>query len=137
MQTEPRSLQTVSLILLLILATAGLPSSAFAGEALLRNPRFESNFNTNSPPPDPALPNGWPYVGPIDEWTGGSGVNDLVYDPTGPFANAGTPVPDGRQMPPHQRGERVHLAPLHALQQVAVAGVGFIRLDRLHHPCLA
>jgi hypothetical protein len=53
------------------------------GAAFVRNPSFESNFNET-----------WPHYSAIDDWVGGSGVNDLVLDPGGPFHNAGTPVPD-------------------------------------------
>lgn len=50
-----------------------------AAAAFVRNPSFESNYEET-----------WPHYSPIDEWTGGSGVNDA----TGPFHNGGTPVPD-------------------------------------------
>lgn len=50
-----------------------------AAAAFVRNPSFESNYEET-----------WPHYSPIDEWTGGSGVNDA----TGPFHNSGTPVPD-------------------------------------------
>ncbi len=53
------------------------------GQALVRNPSFESNWNET-----------WPHYGAVDEWAGASGVNDLSLDPGGPFHNAGTPVPD-------------------------------------------
>lgn len=67
-------------------------------QTLVRNPSFESNVNTNSEPLSAGAPQGWPYYGPVDEWQGASGVNDLVYDPGGPFHNAGTPVPDGQRI---------------------------------------
>lgn len=60
----------------------GASLSAF-GQAFVRNPSFESNWNEV-----------WPHYGPVDEWAGASGVNDLLLDPGGPFHNAGTPVPD-------------------------------------------
>ncbi|MEZ5330009.1 MAG: hypothetical protein R3F19_33600 [Verrucomicrobiales bacterium] len=50
----------------------------FAG--LIENPSFEFNFNDE-----------WPHYGPIDLWSGGSGVNEA----DGPFHNNGTPVPEG------------------------------------------
>lgn len=53
------------------------------GAAFVRNPSFESNFNDV-----------WPHYSAVDEWSGATGVNDLELDPTGPFHNAGTPVPD-------------------------------------------
>jgi len=62
------------------LAWAGTPA---LGAAFIRNPSFESNFNDT-----------WPHYSSADEWTGISGVNDLELDPTGPFHNSGTPVPD-------------------------------------------
>lgn len=82
----------------LLLALATWPA---LGQSLVRNPSFESNLNDESDPLSPGAPQGWPYYGPIDEWTivgGGSGVNDLTYDAGGPFHNAGTPVPDGRRI---------------------------------------
>lgn len=47
--------------------------------AFLKNPSFESNYNDT-----------WPHYGAIDEWTGGSGVNEAG----GPFHNGPTPIPD-------------------------------------------
>ncbi len=46
---------------------------------LITNPSFESNYNPT-----------FPGYGPIDGWSGGSGVNEG----TGPFHNGGTPIPD-------------------------------------------
>lgn len=64
------------------------------GAAFVRNPSFESNLNNTSDPLAPGQPQGWPYYSSVDEWVGASGVNDVTYDPNGPFHNAGTPVPD-------------------------------------------
>lgn len=72
---------------------------AALGQALVKNPSFESNLNDETEPLSAGAPQGWPYYGAIDDWTaGGGGVNDLVYDAGGPFHNAGTPVPDGRRV---------------------------------------
>ncbi len=73
---------------LLCVATAAallcvIPAPPARGQALVRNPSFESNWNVT-----------WPHYGPVDEWPGASGVNGLSLDPGGPFHNAGTPVPD-------------------------------------------
>ncbi|HAQ99775.1 MAG TPA: hypothetical protein DCR61_10530 [Verrucomicrobiales bacterium] len=43
------------------------------------NPSFEFNY-----------PETWPHYGEVEEWQGGSGVNQV----DGPFHNGGTPVPD-------------------------------------------
>ena len=58
---------------------AGLAAVSARGDAFVRNPSFESNYNET-----------WPHYSPVDEWPGASGVNDG----TGPFHNTGTPVPD-------------------------------------------
>lgn len=58
---------------------AGLGTTPSPGDAFIRNPSFESNYNET-----------WPHYGPADEWTGASGVNDA----SGPFHNNGTAVPD-------------------------------------------
>jgi hypothetical protein len=65
----------------LILASVGLAalSQALLADSFLKNPSFESNYNDT-----------WPHYGSIDEWNGGSGVND----DTGPFHNAGTAIPE-------------------------------------------
>ena len=71
------------------------------GQALVKNPSFESNVNTNTEPLAPGAPQGWPYYSSIDDWQSAAaagGVNDLVYDAGGPFHNAGTPVPDGQRI---------------------------------------
>ncbi|MCI0533727.1 MAG: DUF642 domain-containing protein [Verrucomicrobiales bacterium] len=47
--------------------------------SFVRNPSFESNYNDT-----------FPHYGAIDEWSGGSGVNEAG----GPFHNNGTPIPD-------------------------------------------
>lgn len=78
-----------------LLAALSLPCF---GQGLVKNPSFENNLNTTTPPLAPGAPQGWPYYSSIDSWQGGSGVNDLVYDAGGPFHNAGTPVPDGRRI---------------------------------------
>lgn len=68
----------------LVIAVSGLMAvGSVFGAALVRNPSFESNFNDV-----------WPHYSSVDDWSGASGVNDLELDPTGPFHNAGTPVPD-------------------------------------------
>src|SRR5262245_18581319 len=65
----------------LVLATALLMSANLLRAAsFVRNPSFESNYN-----------DAFPHYGSIDEWTGGSGVNQA----DGPFHNGGTPIPDG------------------------------------------
>lgn len=74
--------------------TITLAASTAWGAAFVRNPSFESNFNNITDPPVAGLPQGWPYYSSVDEWSGASGVNDVEYDPNGPFHNAGTPVPD-------------------------------------------
>ncbi|MBL9139660.1 MAG: hypothetical protein JNK85_27570 [Verrucomicrobiales bacterium] len=80
-----------------LLASTLIPAAL--GQALVKNPSFESNLNDETEPISPGAPQGWPYYGSIDEWNaGGGGVNDLVYDPGGPFHNSGTPVPDGRRV---------------------------------------
>ncbi|MCC6233214.1 MAG: DUF642 domain-containing protein, partial [Verrucomicrobiales bacterium] len=81
----------------LLLALATVPP--VLGQALVKNPSFESNLNDETEPLSAGAPLGWPYYSAIDEWTGGgTGVNDLVYDAGGPFHNSGTPVPDGRRV---------------------------------------
>lgn len=62
-------------VLVLLTSACALPLQA----ALIKNPSFELNYNET-----------WPHYGSIDEWTGGSGVNDS----SGPFHNNGTPIPD-------------------------------------------
>ncbi|MDG2122592.1 MAG: hypothetical protein P8J87_02765, partial [Verrucomicrobiales bacterium] len=59
-----------------------LATSATADSFIL-NPSFESNFT------EP-----WPFYGPVDDWSGGSGTNRA----DGPFHNNGTPVTDGEQI---------------------------------------
>jgi hypothetical protein len=82
-----------------------LPAS---GQTLVKNPSFENNVNTNTPPLTPNAPQGWPYYSSIDDWTSAAGgVNDLVYDAGGPFHNAGTPVPDGQRVAFKQGGGTV------------------------------
>lgn len=66
------------------------------GAAFIRNPSFESNFNET-----------WPHYSSVDEWIGGSGVNDVELDPSGPFHNAGTPVPDRARVGFKQGGGEV------------------------------
>ena len=61
---------------------AGLPAAAHAS-SYVANPSFELNYNST-----------FPGYGPITGWTGGSGVNQA----TGPFHNAGTPIPDGARV---------------------------------------
>lgn len=70
-------LQLLSLPLSLLLATSAIADS------LILNPSFESNFT------EP-----WPFYGPVDDWSGGSGTNRA----DGPFHNNGTPVIDGEQI---------------------------------------
>ena len=87
--------------LVAVLLGSGLSFLAQAGDAFIKNPSFENNLNTNTPPLSPGAPQGWPYYSSIDDWQiggVGSGVNDVVYDAGGPFLNAGTPVPDGRRI---------------------------------------
>lgn len=56
------------------------PSVALTSAApAIQNPSFESNYNDV-----------FPHYGPIDSWTGGSGVNESG----GPFHNPGTEIPD-------------------------------------------
>ena len=70
-----------------ILRSTGLTCTLFAlghlvpapAASFVANPSFETNYNDV-----------WPHYGLIDNWTGGSGVNDS----TGPFHNGGTPIPD-------------------------------------------
>jgi hypothetical protein len=66
---------------LLLAGTLGtvLAASPAWGQAFVRNPSFESNYNDV-----------WPHYSAADEWVGASGVNDA----TGPFHNNGTAVPD-------------------------------------------
>lgn len=72
---------THSILALGCLATTlALPA---LGQALVKNPSFENSIATT-----------WPFYGPIDDWQGGSGVNEGG----GPFHNSGTPVPDGRRI---------------------------------------
>ncbi len=70
-----------------LIISAGLAAGWLAGpavgQALVKNPSFESNWNE-----------AWPHYSAVDEWPGANGVNDLSLDPGGPFHNAGTPVPD-------------------------------------------
>jgi hypothetical protein len=87
----------IGIPILTAVATAFLAWSA-SGQTLVKNPSFENNLNTNTPPASAGAPEGWPYYSSIDDWQGGSGVNDLVYDAGGPFHNSGTPVPDGRRV---------------------------------------
>lgn len=85
-----------------------LTAGSTLGATFVKNPSFENNVNTNSAPLAAGAPQGWPYYGPIDDWNvGGGGVNDLVYDPGGPFHNSGTPVPDGRRVGFKQGGGSV------------------------------
>jgi hypothetical protein len=51
--------------------------------AIVVNPSFESNYNDQ-----------FPHYGAIDNWTGGSGVNESG----GPFHNGGTPIPDTKRV---------------------------------------
>lgn len=88
------------------LTSAFLPTAL--GQGLVKNPSFESNLNDETDPLAAGAPQGWPYYGPIDDWTAsGGGVNDLVYDAGGPFHNNGTPVPDGRRVGFKQGGGNV------------------------------
>ncbi len=63
-------------VLAAIMASLG-PVAVQAG--FLQNPSFESNYN-----------DAFPHYGSIDNWTGGSGVNEGA----GPFHNSGTTIPD-------------------------------------------
>ena len=54
-------------------------SAAVSAQPVVLNPSFEFNY-----------PEEWPHYGEIDEWQGGSGVNQS----DGPFHNGGTPIPD-------------------------------------------
>src|SRR5262245_1662944 len=65
------------LLAAIVFSIAGI--SLFAG-SFVTNPSIEANYNDT-----------YPHYGAIDEWTGGSGVNQA----DGPFHNNGTPVPDG------------------------------------------
>jgi hypothetical protein len=68
-------------LLRLILACVGLAvlSQALWADSFVKNPSFESNYNDT-----------YPHYGTIDEWNGGSGVNEDA----GPFHNTGTAIPD-------------------------------------------
>ncbi len=59
-----------------------IPSFAVAA-SFVANPSFELNYNAT-----------FPGYSAITSWTGGSGVNQS----TGPFHNAGTPIPDGTRV---------------------------------------
>jgi hypothetical protein len=59
-----------------------IPSLAVAA-SFVANPSFELNYNAT-----------FPGYSTITNWTGGSGVNQS----TGPFHNAGTPIPDGTRV---------------------------------------
>jgi hypothetical protein len=61
----------------MLIALAANPN--IAAQSFVLNPSFESNYN-----------DGFPHYGPIDDWTGGSGVNEQP----GPFHNVATPIPD-------------------------------------------
>jgi hypothetical protein len=61
-----------------IVALLAQSSMGFA-QSLFLNSSFEFNY-----------PETWPHYGEIDEWNGGSGVNQA----DGPFHNGGTPIPD-------------------------------------------
>jgi hypothetical protein len=65
----------------LSILSAGLVASAMNSSAasFVPNPSFESSYNDV-----------FPHYGPIDSWTGGSGVNESG----GPFHNGATPIPD-------------------------------------------
>ena len=67
----------VRLTLLSLLFAALLPAAA---ATFVANPSFELNYNASAP-----------GYSTINNWTGGSGVNQS----TGPFHNSGTPIPDG------------------------------------------
>jgi hypothetical protein len=60
--------------------------------AFIQNPSFESNWNST-----------YPHYGPIDSWTGGSGVNDRSLDRGGPFHDNGK-TPDGNRVAFQQQG---------------------------------
>lgn len=62
----------------LLVLTLGAAQSVLAA-SYVANPSFESNYNPT-----------FPSYGPIDSWSGGSGVNQK----NGPFHNGGTPIPD-------------------------------------------
>lgn len=55
-----------------------LGSSLVAQTPLVQNPSFESNFNPT-----------WPHYSGVDEWSGGSGINDRSLDSGGPFHDNG------------------------------------------------
>lgn len=63
------------------LAVTTIPN--LLGEAFVKNPSFENS-----------IAEAWPFYGPVDDWQGGSGVNEAG----GPFHNNGTAVPDGRRI---------------------------------------
>jgi hypothetical protein len=68
---------------ILLIATIGLATRAVLGQtAFVTNPSFEFN-----------AVGGFPGYGPIDDWTGGSGLNNT----NGPFSNTGVPVADRAQ----------------------------------------
>jgi hypothetical protein len=71
-----------------ILAAATLTLNA----AFVQNPSFESNWN-------PA----YPHYGSIDNWIGGTGVNDRSLDRGGPFHDNGK-IPDGNRVAFKQQG---------------------------------
>ncbi|MBI4663464.1 MAG: DUF642 domain-containing protein [Verrucomicrobia bacterium] len=73
MKTPPSTSWVVGAISLLV-ATPSLLAGSF-----VKNPSFENNYNDV-----------WPHYGSIDDWTGGSGVNEAA----GPFHNGPTPIPD-------------------------------------------
>lgn len=60
-------------------ACVGQPLVIRASRAFVANPSFEKNYNAT-----------WPHVSSIDNWTGGTGVNDNLADASGPFFDNGT-----------------------------------------------
>jgi hypothetical protein len=83
-------LKTMNYKICACLGLAGfLAGGTVLGAAFVQNPSFESNYNET-----------WPHYSSIDDWMGGSGVNQAG----GPFHNSGTPIPDREQVG-FQQGE--------------------------------
>lgn len=73
---------TPARVVVSLLLAALIGVSLNAQIAFVQNPSFESNFNDT-----------WPHYSGIDQWSGGSGVNDRSVDAGGPFHDNGA-TPD-------------------------------------------